>query len=108
MQRAKNFHTPQPWKMIFRNWLMWQRKNAYYDQLSRELKELENKIQASKSSDLANYKSEIMNILQEQIGFHYDLYEGQAEVTLEHDKAIIEARKVLNDSLRYNKLLSAN
>jgi hypothetical protein len=48
-----------------------------------------------------------MNILQEQIGFHYDLYEGQAEVT-HHDKAVIEARKVLNDSLRYNKLLSAN
>ncbi len=61
---------------------MSQRKNAYYDQLSRELKELENKVQASKSSDLTNYKAEIMNILQEQIGFHYDLYEGQAEVTL--------------------------
>ena len=84
------------------------KKEPYYDQLSRELKELETKIQASKSSDLANYKSEIMNILQEQIGFHYDLYEGQAEVTLDHDKAILEARKVLNDSLRYNKLLSAN
>ena len=84
------------------------KKEPYYDQLSRELKELETKIQASKSSDLANYKSEIMNILQAQIGFHYDLYEGQAEVTLDHDKAILEARKVLNDSLRYNKLLSAN
>jgi carboxyl-terminal processing protease len=84
------------------------KKEPYYDQLSRELKELETKIQASKSSDLTNYKSEIMNILQAQIGFHYDLYEGQAEVTLDHDKAILEARKVLNDSLRYNKLLSAN
>ena len=83
------------------------KKEPYYDQLSRDLKELETKIQASKSSDLANYKSEIMNILQEQIGFHYDLYEGQAAVTLDHDKAILEARKVLNDSLRYNKLLSA-
>jgi carboxyl-terminal processing protease len=84
------------------------KKEPYYDQLSGELKELENKIQASKSSDLDNYKPEIMTVLQEQIGFHYDLYEGQAEVTLDHDKAIIEARKVLNDSLRYNKLLSAN
>ncbi|HZI26130.1 MAG TPA: S41 family peptidase [Chryseolinea sp.] len=84
------------------------KKERYYDQLGRELKELENRVQASKSSDLTNYKAEIINILQEQIGFHYNLYEGQAEVTLKHDKSIIEAKKVLNDSLRYNKLLSAN
>jgi carboxyl-terminal processing protease len=84
------------------------KKERYYDQLSRELKELESSVQASKSNDLTNYKSEIINILQEQIGFHYDLYEGQAEVTLKHDKSIMEATKVLNDSLRYNKLLSAN
>ena len=71
-------------------------------------KELENKVQASKSTDLANYKSEIISILQEQIGFHYDLYQGQADVSLEHDKSILEARKVLNDSLRYRKILSVN
>jgi carboxyl-terminal processing protease len=84
------------------------KKEPYYDQLSPELKDLENKIHASKSNDIANYKSEIISILQEQIGFHYDLHQGQAEVTLDHDKAIIEARKVLNDSLRYNKILSVN
>jgi carboxyl-terminal processing protease len=84
------------------------KKERYYDQLSRELKELESSVQASKSNDLTSYKAEIINILQEQIGFHYDLFEGQAEVTLKHDKSIIEATKVLNDSLRYNKLLSAN
>jgi carboxyl-terminal processing protease len=84
------------------------KKERYYDQLSRELKELESSVQASKSNDLISYKTEIINILQEQIGFHYDLYEGQAEVALKNDKSIKEATKVLNDSLRYNKLLSAN
>ena len=108
MQRVKNFHTTTGLEDDISKLVDVAKKEPYYDQLSPELKELENKIQASKSSDLANYKSEIMNILQEQIGFHYDLYQGQAEVALDHDKAIIEARKVLNDSLRYNKLLSAN
>jgi carboxyl-terminal processing protease len=84
------------------------KKELYYDQLSREFKELENKVQASKSTDLTSYKHEIISILQEQIGFHYDLYDGQAAVSLEHDKSILEARKVLKDSLRYNKLLSVN
>ena len=84
------------------------KKERYFDQMSRELRELENKVQTSKSGDLANYKSEIIGILQEQIGFHYDLYEGQADVSLKHDKTLIEARKVLNDSLTYHKLLSAH
>jgi carboxyl-terminal processing protease len=84
------------------------KKERYYEQLHREFKELENKVQGSKSADLANYKNEIVSILQEQIGFHYDLYQGQADVSLEHDKTILEARKVLNDTVRYNKLLSVN
>jgi carboxyl-terminal processing protease len=84
------------------------KKERYYEQLHREFKELENKVQGSKSADLANYKNEIVSILQEQIGFHYDLYQGQADVSLEHDKIILEARKVLNDTVRYNKLLSVN
>jgi carboxyl-terminal processing protease len=84
------------------------KKERYYEQLNREFKELENKVQGSKSADLANYKNEIISILQEQIGFHYDLYQGQADVSLEHDKTILEARKVLNDTVRYNKLLSVN
>jgi carboxyl-terminal processing protease len=84
------------------------KKERYYEQLNREFKELENKVQGSKSADLANYKNEIVSILQEQIGFHYDLYQGQADVSLEHDKTILEARKVLNDTVRYNKLLSVN
>ncbi|HZB14420.1 MAG TPA: peptidase S41, partial [Chryseolinea sp.] len=84
------------------------KKERYYEQLHREFKELENKVQGSKSADLANYKDEIVSILQEQIGFHYDLYQGQADVSLEHDKTILEARKVLNDTVRYNKLLSVN
>ena len=84
------------------------KKEHYYEQLGNELNELNRKVQASKSTDIKNYKTEIVDILREQIGFHYDLYEGQAEVFLKSDKAIIEARKILNDSLAYRKLLSVN
>jgi carboxyl-terminal processing protease len=65
-------------------------------------------VQSSKSSDIKKYKTEIMEVLREQIGFHYNLYEGQAEVSLQHDAAILEGRKVLKDSVTYNKLLSVN
>ena len=84
------------------------KKERYYEQLGKELNELSARVQSSKANDVVNNKSEIIEILREQIGFHYDQYEGQAAVTLEHDNAILEARKVLKDSAMYHKLLSAN
>jgi carboxyl-terminal processing protease len=84
------------------------KKERYYEQLESELDGLMSKVQASESSDIRNYKSEIMEILSEQIGFHYDLHRGQAQIFLRNDKAISEARKVLNDSATYHKLLSVN
>ena len=84
------------------------KKERIYDQLSTELDGLIRKVQASKSVDVHHYKEEIMAVLKEQIGFHYDLHQGQAEATLDNDKAILEARKILNDSVAYNKMLLAN
>jgi hypothetical protein len=69
---------------------------------------LEGKLKAGKSDDLKNYKVEIMEILAEQIAFHYDLYDGQSQIFLQNDNAILAAAKVLKDTLTYNQLLSAN
>jgi carboxyl-terminal processing protease len=84
------------------------KKEGYYSQLDDELKGLKNKIESTKATELLTYKKEILEILQEQIAFHYALNEGHAEVSLRHDKAILDARKILQDSLIYSKLLSPN
>ena len=84
------------------------KKERYFEQLDDELEVLMKKISAGESNDIKNYKTEIMEVLSEQIGFHYDLYKGQAQIFLKHDKAITEARKILNDSTTYRKLLSNN
>lgn len=65
---------------------------------------LKNKIDANKESDYIRFKSEIKEILEEQIAFHYDLTQGQAKVSLPRDQDIIEAKKVLSDSAVYNKI----
>lgn len=84
------------------------KKELYYEQVDDELDVLINKIHSGQTSDIKSYKAEIMEVLSEQIGFHYDLYKGQAKIFLKHDKAISEARKVLNDSTTYRKVLSIN
>ncbi len=83
-------------------------KELYREQLEDELDALMKKVRAGETNDIKNYKTEIMEVISEQIGFHYDLYKGQAQIFLKQDKAIAEARKVLNDPASYRKLLSIN
>ncbi|WP_333820586.1 S41 family peptidase [Ohtaekwangia sp.] len=82
------------------------RKEKYYSELESQLNTLKNKIDASKATDMVRFKGEIMQALEEQIAFHYSQNDGQAEISLPRDKAVLEARKVLNDPSAYKKILS--
>jgi carboxyl-terminal processing protease len=84
------------------------KKELYYKDLEASLNGLKSRVESSKVSDLSDYRAEIIEILEEQIAFHYGLHESQAEVSLHQDNAIIEARRILRDSLNYNKLLSGH
>ncbi len=75
-----------------------------YPDLEIYLDGLKNKIEANKSSDYIRFKSEIKEIMEEQIAFHYDLAQGHAKVSLIRDKNIIEAKKVFSDSAVYSKI----
>jgi len=82
------------------------RQERYYPELESQLAGLKNKIESVKAADLSRFKTEIKQILEEQIAFHYALNEGQATVSLGRDKAVIEARKILNDNEAYHKILT--
>jgi carboxyl-terminal processing protease len=82
------------------------KQERYYPELEGQLNGLKSKIEAVKAADLARFKNEIKDILEEQIAFHYSLNEGQAAVSLHRDKTVVEARKILNDSGAYHKLLT--
>jgi len=78
----------------------------YYDHLQSPLTELKAKIVQSRSNDLIRFKAEIARVLEEEIGFHYLLSQGQVDVSLDRDPEIIAAKKLLNDRTKYNQLLS--
>jgi carboxyl-terminal processing protease len=82
------------------------KNERYYDELRSPLTELKSKISQYKNSDMTRFKTEIVKILEEEIGFHYQMVKGQVEVALTRDPEIIEAKKVLNDPIAYKKLLS--
>jgi carboxyl-terminal processing protease len=83
-------------------------QEQYIKELDASIKQLTDKISAVKASDFTRFKGEITAILEEQIGFHYALYEGLAAVSLDRDATVVEAQKVLHDSARYAKILSAS
>ena len=82
------------------------KQERYYPELEGQLNGLKTKIEAVKAADLLRFKNEIKDILEEQIAFHYALNEGQAAVSLHSDKTVVEARKILNDTEAYHKLLT--
>ncbi len=82
------------------------KQERYYNELESQLKSLKSKIEASKATDLIRFKSEIKHALESEIAFHYELNEGQAEISLREDEAVLEAKKLLSDSIAYRKILT--
>lgn len=58
------------------------KQERYYSELESQLTDLKKKIETNKASDLVRFKKEIVEVLEQQIAFHYDLAEGEAAVSL--------------------------
>ncbi len=64
------------------------------------------KFSASKERDLEKFKSEIIEILEDEIVTRYYFQKGRISHSLPDDKYIIESIKILNDKSRYNDILN--
>ncbi|MFN7261546.1 MAG: S41 family peptidase [Cyclobacteriaceae bacterium] len=78
----------------------------YYEGLKPSLAELQSKIDDYHTADLTRLRIEISSLLEEEIGFHYQLGIGQVEVSLSRDHEIQEAKKILADIAEYKRILS--
>ena len=78
----------------------------YYEDLKPSLAELQSKIDDYHTADLTRLRVEISSLLEEEIGFHYQLGIGQVEVSLSRDNEIQEAKKILSDIAEYKRILS--
>ena len=81
------------------------KNERYYSDLQASLNTLQTKIEQNHSGYLIHFRTEIQQILEEEIAFHYGLNKGKTEVTLARDKELAEAKKILNDAAALQKLL---
>jgi len=79
--------------------------DGMYDDVNKELASLKSRIETVKMSDLARFRDQITQYLEDQIAFHYKLAEGQTEVSLQRDPEIQSAVKLLGDPASYKKIL---
>ena len=80
----------------------------YYDNIKAEIEDLESKVMHNKEQDLKEFASELKSILEESIVDKYYLMRGNFEATFDDDVQVQSAIKILQDSVRYNSLLSAS
>ncbi len=79
-----------------------------YEQLQPALAELKAKVDQLFVYQLHRFKPDIKLVVEEEIGFHYKLLEGQTEISIHSDPEILEAKKLLGDEAKFKKLLSTN
>ncbi|WKN45993.1 S41 family peptidase [Tunicatimonas pelagia] len=77
----------------------------YYQDIKEQIAQLRKQVQHNKEQDLQKFKSEIKEVLEEEIAAHYHLSEGKIEASFDDDDVLQAAIDVLNDKDRYAEIL---
>lgn len=81
-------------------------KEKYYDEIKDQLEALRNRMAHNKEHDLIKHKSEIKEILEQEIVSRYYFEKGVKEASFDDDPEVQEAIRLLNDKSKYQGLLS--
>ena len=81
------------------------KKEKYYEDIQDQIKSLKTKMYHNKDSDLQKFKTEIKEMLEQEIVSRYYLQKGFVEASFDDDVDIRAAVEVLNNNGRYGQLL---
>ena len=80
----------------------------YFKEITTEYDALIAKLESNKKDDLNKFKSEIKELITSEIVSRYYYQKGRILATLQFDKEVKEAIKVLEDKRRYDNILAGN
>ena len=84
------------------------KKDELYGAINNDLNSLKSKIIKEKKSVLLKHKQQICNFITKDIVSRVYNQHGKILNSISHDSEVDEAIKMLNNPIRYNKILSAN
>lgn len=79
--------------------------NPHAEDLKPTLQTMKGKISDNHAGYLIRFRDEIQPLLEEEIGFHMALHRGRVEASFDHDKELLEAKRILSDDAAYRKIL---
>jgi len=81
-------------------------KEKYYDEIKDQLEGLKTRMAHNKENDLLKHKDEIREVLEQEIVSRFYFEKGIKEASFDDDPEVQEALRILNDKIRYQKILS--
>ncbi|CAN5200111.1 S41 family peptidase [soil metagenome] len=82
------------------------KNEQYYEDIDKQIYNLKAKVQHNKEHDLQKFKDEIKQLIKEEIISRYYFQQGIIEASFNHDVDVQQALILLNDSQRYNEILT--
>lgn len=82
------------------------KEEKYFDRISTEFTQLEEKLMHNKAADLQTFKPEISEMLRSEIVGRYYYQEGRIAAMLQDDPDVLKARELLNAPTEYSALLA--
>lgn len=82
------------------------KEEKYFDRISAEFTQLEEKLMHNKAEDLQTFKPEISEMLRSEIVGRYYYQEGRIAAMLQDDPDVLKAQELLNAPAEYSALLA--
>ncbi len=82
------------------------KSERFYEDLKPQIEQIQSRLAESRKNDLATYKDQIRNLLEEDIVARYYFERGQVEVSFKQDEEIKKSMEVLNNPAQYRKILN--
>ena len=82
------------------------KQEKYLNLTQNEIDALKEKLTHDKTKDLETFKDEIKELLSEEIISRFYYQKGRIEAAVLNDPAVDSALQILNNSERYNKILT--
>lgn len=80
----------------------------FFDDINKHIQSLKGRVQHNKEHDLQNFKEDIKVLLKDEIISRYYYQQGMIEASFKHDEDVQQAINILNDTKRYEEILSSS
>jgi carboxyl-terminal processing protease len=106
--KAKNFEYETESEGELKKLIATAKEEKYYDNAAEEFSILEKKLEHNDDRDLDNFRTEIEELINEEVLSRYYYQNGRIGLSIETDPQVIKASELLDEPVKMQKILANN